>query len=103
MSVEVGHSSQDLGEGMGHTAYFTGENIDVAEIASDQPETGFHMKFRSNRAQPVSRSRRVTILSIEGDHSSQDLGEGMGHTTYFVVKILKLRRSSRIGQKQIFT
>ena len=60
------------------------------------------MKFRSNRAQPESRRRRVTVKNAEVDHSSQDLGEGMGHTAYFEVKISMLRRSRRIGQEQVF-
>ena len=37
------------------------------------------MKLRSNQDQPGSCSRRVAIVSVEIDHSSQDLSEGMGH------------------------
>jgi hypothetical protein len=44
-SGEVSYSAQDLGEGVGHIADSGGENIDVAEIASDRPETNFHMKL----------------------------------------------------------
>jgi hypothetical protein len=46
---ESSYSAQDLSEGDSDIAGSVGENIEVAEIVSDRPETSFHMKFKSKR------------------------------------------------------
>ena len=48
-SEESSYPAQDLSEGDSDIVGSGGENIEVAEIKSDRPETGFHMKPRSKR------------------------------------------------------
>ena len=72
---ESSYSAQDLSEGDSDIAGSGGENIEVAEIESDRPETNFHMKLRSNRAQPGRWSRRVAVASLEKQLSSLKIAD----------------------------
>ena len=67
---ESSYSAQDLSEGDSDIGVSGGENIEIEEIASDPPQTSFHMKLRSQRAQPGRWSRRVAVASLENQLSS---------------------------------
>ena len=51
------------------------ENIEVAEIVSDRPETSIFMKLRSKRAKPECRSRRIAVASFKNHLSSLKVAE----------------------------
>ena len=83
------------------------ENIEVAEIVSDRPETSIFMKLRSKRAKPECWSCRIAVASLEHQLSSLKVAENnktvkqalviLGETAEAVIS--KELRLSMIGKE----